>query len=108
MGDLVTTTWSATGTLVEMSSHGVTKAATLADWCAGRGIDRDDVVAFGDMPNDIALLQWAGTGYAVANAHPRVLAAADRVAPGNHEDGVARILADLFAPRCGRSAPDDY
>ena len=54
-----------------------------------------DVVAFGDMPNDLPMLAWAGTSYAVANAHPSVLAAADREAPSHDADGVARTLARL-------------
>jgi len=54
------------------------------------------VVAFGDMPNDLPMLAWAGTPYAMANAHPTVLAAAAHVAPSNDEDGVAQVLAGLL------------
>ena len=54
------------------------------------------MVAFGDMPNDIPMLTWAGTAYAMANAHPSVIACADHVAPGNDADGVAETLAALF------------
>jgi hydroxymethylpyrimidine pyrophosphatase-like HAD family hydrolase len=61
--------------LVEFGPCGVTKATTLAWLCARRGVDAADVVAFGDMPNDLPMLRWAGTSYAVANAHPDVLAA---------------------------------
>ena len=53
------------------------------------------MVAFGDMPNDLPMLTWAGTSYAVANAHPSVLEAADHVAPANDDDGVASVLAEL-------------
>ena len=53
------------------------------------------MIAFGDMPNDLPMLGWAGTPYAMANAHPTVLAAADHVAPGHDEDGVARVLAGV-------------
>ena len=80
----------------------MTKAAALARVCAGLGIAASDVVAFGDMPNDLAMLEWVGTSYAVANAHPSVLAAVDHVAASNDADGVAsgRWLAsstcDLF------------
>ena len=42
------------------------------------------------------MLAWAGTSYAVANAHPTVLAAADHVAPSNEDDGVAVTLARIF------------
>ena len=96
VGDAVTTTWSSVGALVEMSAAGVTKATTLEQLCARRGIGAQEVVAFGDMPNDVAMLQWAGTSYAMANAHPTAVAAADHVAPRNDEDGVASVLEELF------------
>jgi Cof subfamily protein (haloacid dehalogenase superfamily) len=96
VGHLVTTTWSSLGALVEMSAVGVSKASTLELLCAERGIDASQVVAFGDMPNDLAMLEWAGTSYAMANAHPAVLDLAGKVAPSNEEDGVATILAEIF------------
>jgi hydroxymethylpyrimidine pyrophosphatase-like HAD family hydrolase len=95
-GHLVTTTWSSVGALVEMSAAGVTKATTLASVCEERGIRPEEVVAFGDMPNDLALLEWAGRGYAMANAHESVLGATDHHAPPHDEDGVAQVLEDLF------------
>ena len=54
------------------------------------------MIAFGDMPNDLPMLAWAGTSYAVANAHPLVLEAAHHVAPANDDDGVASVLAEVF------------
>ncbi len=103
VGHLVTTTWSSLGALVEMSAAGVSKASTLELLCAERGIAAEEVVAFGDMPNDLAMLQWAGTSYAMANAHPSVLALADRTAPAHDEDGVAAVLERLFdlGPQAG-------
>jgi Cof subfamily protein (haloacid dehalogenase superfamily) len=96
LGDLVTITWSSSTTLLEISAAGVTKASTLALVAEGLGVAAGDVVAFGDMPNDLPMLEWAGTSYAMANAHPSVLAVADHVAPSNDEDGVAAVLARLF------------
>jgi len=49
-------------------------------------------VAFGDMPNDVPMLQWAGLGVAMGNAHPEAAAAADEVTASNTDDGVARVL----------------
>jgi Cof subfamily protein (haloacid dehalogenase superfamily) len=98
-GQLVTTTWSSVGALVEMSAAGVTKATTLEVVCAERGIGPDQVVAFGDMPNDLALLEWAGRGYAMANAHGSVLEATEHHAPPHDEDGVALVLEELFGLR---------
>ncbi len=96
VGHLVTTTWSSSFALVEISAAGVTKATTLATLATELGIGADEVVAFGDMPNDLPLLEWAGTSYAMANAHPTVLALADHVAPHNDDDGVAAVLTELF------------
>jgi HAD superfamily hydrolase (TIGR01484 family) len=95
VGETATPTWS-TERLVEISAAGVTKAAALARVCDRLGVAAADVVAFGDMPNDLALLEWAGTSYAVANADPSVLAVADHVTGSNDEDGVAEALAGIF------------
>ncbi len=83
--------------MLEMSAAGVTKATTLALLCAERRIAPEEVLAIGDMPNDIALLEWAGTSYAMGNAHPTVQAVADHVAPSNDDDGVARVIEELLA-----------
>jgi Cof subfamily protein (haloacid dehalogenase superfamily) len=96
VGHLVTTTWSSVGALVEMSAVGVSKASTLALVCRELGVDRTEVVAFGDMPNDLPMLEWAGTSYAMRNAHPSVKELADHVAASNEEDGVAAVLERIF------------
>lgn len=88
-------TWTMDG-LMEISAVGVTKAVALTRFAADLGIEAGEVVAFGDMPNDIPMLTWAGRGFAVGNAHPSVLACADGLAPTNDEDGVAETLARLF------------
>lgn len=95
VGDLATPSWSMEG-LVEISAAGVTKAATLERVSADLGVGAAEVVAFGDMPNDLAMLTWAGTSYAMRNAHPSVLEVAEHVAPSNDDDGVATVLAELF------------
>jgi hypothetical protein len=81
--------------LVEISAAGVTKAFALEQLCAGHGIAAGEVIAFGDMPNDVPLLSWAGRSVAVANAHPDVVAVADEVTASNDEDGVALVLERL-------------
>jgi Cof subfamily protein (haloacid dehalogenase superfamily) len=97
LGDEVATlTHSSRDGLLEVSAAGVSKATTLAALCRQRGFDAADVIAFGDMPNDLPLLAWAGHSVAVANAHPDVLAAADEVTGSNDEDGVAQVLERLL------------
>ncbi|MFF3542582.1 Cof-type HAD-IIB family hydrolase [Streptomyces platensis] len=95
-GDLATFTRSSPTALLEISGPGVSKAGTLARCCAERGIAPEEVVAFGDMPNDIAMLSWAGTSYAMANAHPDVLAATTRRTASNNDDGVAAVIERIL------------
>jgi Cof subfamily protein (haloacid dehalogenase superfamily) len=83
--------------LLEISAPEVTKASTLALIADLLHVDAADVVAFGDMPNDLPMLTWAGTSYAMADAHPAVLECATHVAPGHDDDGVARVLAEVLA-----------
>ena len=97
---LAESTNSSSSGMAEVSALGVTKASGLA-WVAERcGVAAVDVVAFGDMPNDLPMFGWAGwSRVAVANAHPEVLAMADEVTVGNDEDGVAVYLDRLLSER---------
>jgi Cof subfamily protein (haloacid dehalogenase superfamily) len=88
-GDL---TYSTNNGLIEIVPLGITKATGIAEIAGPQGITDDDVVAFGDMPNDVPMLLRAGHGVAMGNAHPEVLAAADEVTTPNTADGVARVL----------------
>jgi Cof subfamily protein (haloacid dehalogenase superfamily) len=86
--------------LVEISAAGVTKATMLRRCCARLGIDAHQVAAFGDMPNDVDMLSWAGLPFVVANAHPALLALNFPVVPANDQSGVGRtILGWLDAAR---------
>jgi Cof subfamily protein (haloacid dehalogenase superfamily) len=96
VGEVVLPTHSNGRRLVEMSAPGVSKASALAELCEEHGIAAADVAAFGDMPNDLPMLLWAGRSYAVANAHPQVLSAVGRTVAGNDDDGVARTIEELF------------
>ena len=82
--------------LVEISARGVTKATGLAALAGRLGIPAGDVLAFGDMPNDVTMLHWAGTAVVVANAHPAAREAADAVTLSNVDDGVAEYLERLL------------
>ena len=101
LGATATVTHSSTRALLEISAYGVTKASALASLAESAGIAPAEAVAFGDMPNDLPMLAWAGRSVAVANAHPRVLASADEVAESNDADGVARVVERILASRRG-------
>ncbi|MEO5877574.1 MAG: Cof-type HAD-IIB family hydrolase [Streptosporangiaceae bacterium] len=96
LGDAVTVTHSSASGLLEISAPGVTKATALADLCTDLGLTAQDVAAFGDMPNDLPMLRWAGRSFAMANAHPDVLAVVTDHAAANNDDGVAQAIESLF------------
>ena len=104
VGDRAVVSYSGATGLAEISAAGVTKAAALEDWCANQGIDSADVIAFGDMPNDLPMLTWAGRSFGVANAHPDVLAMVDEVCASNDEHGVAQVLEALLESRSRSTA----
>ncbi|MBZ6283429.1 HAD family hydrolase [Streptomyces olivaceus] len=97
VGDRANVTRSSPSALLEISGPDVSKASTLALCCAERGISHDEVVAFGDMPNDVEMLTWAGRSYAMGNAHPDVVAAATGQTVANNDDGVAVVIEQMLA-----------
>ncbi|RKS05735.1 hypothetical protein DFP74_1344 [Nocardiopsis sp. Huas11] len=99
VGPLVEVTYSGAFSLLELSAPGVTKGSTLALLCEEWGVAAEEVVAFGDMPNDLPALTWAGRGYAMAGGHPGLLDPALGLlrAPSNQEDGVAQVVERLLA-----------
>lgn len=78
---------------VEVLQAGVTKASALAEVARRLGIAREEVLAIGDSFNDAEMLQWAGVGVAMGNAHPDVQQLADYVVASNMEEGVAEAFA---------------
>ena len=93
-------TYSTDNGLVEIVPLGISKASGVEEVARPLGIAADDVVAFGDMPNDVAMLTWAGHGVAMGNSHPEVLAVADEITAPNTDDGVARVLERWWSPAC--------
>jgi len=96
LGDTVELTHSSSDGLLEISAAGITKASGLAAFADQLGIDATDVIAFGDMPNDLPMLSWAGRSVGMANAHPEVLELVDEVTLSNDDDGVVHVLERWF------------
>jgi len=82
---------------LEFASPDVTKAAGLDFLSEHVGFSRERTVAFGDGENDVELIDWAGYGVAVANAHDRVKEVANFVCPSVDEEGVAQVLEAFLA-----------
>jgi Cof subfamily protein (haloacid dehalogenase superfamily) len=95
-GDQFTLTRSTNDGLIELSRAGITKGAVIAGLAAGWGIDSAQAIAFGDMPNDIEMLRWAGHSVAMGNADPAVKAIATEIAAHHDDSAVARVLERWF------------
>lgn len=65
------------------------------------GISREETIAFGDNINDIAMLEYAGKGYAVDTARKETKEAADEIIPGYAEDGVLKVLKTFCLEHMG-------
>ncbi|GMA14131.1 hypothetical protein HNQ10_003107 [Deinococcus metallilatus] len=82
---------------LEVLAEGVSKAWGLEQLCARLNVAREEVLAFGDAPNDAEMLAWAGRGVAMGNAESEAREAADEVTLTNAEDGVAAVIEKLLA-----------
>jgi hydroxymethylpyrimidine pyrophosphatase-like HAD family hydrolase len=91
---------SSSAIFLEVTERRADKAKMLRAFCRARGIAAEEVVAFGDHRNDLAMLAWAGRGIAVRDAHPDVLdRVPDRTEWGHDENGVALAIEKLLADR---------
>lgn len=84
-------------TWLEGIRAGVHKAYAMRTVARRLGIPLEAVVAFGDEWNDVEMLKEAGLGIAMENGSELAKAAADLIAPSNDEEGVARMLEEIFA-----------
>ena len=87
---------SSHATNIEVMAEGVSKGEAMAWVCLQEGIDLSRAIAFGDSPNDMTMLEYAGVGIAMADSSPEVLAIADGTCGSNNDGGVGRYLLDLL------------
>lgn len=96
VGERAHLAYSGAHGLAEITGPGVTKAAGLARWAGARGIGSADVWAFGDMPNDLPMLAWAGQGFAIAQGHHLLLRAGFARTEGPQDEAVGRTILRLL------------
>ncbi|MCU1552502.1 MAG: family hydrolase [Glaciihabitans sp.] len=94
--DTLTVTRSGVDGLIEVSAVGVTKGGVIDGLARGWGIPSAEAIAFGDMPNDLEMLRWAGWSVAMGNAEPEVKLVASEVAEDHDADAVAKVLERWF------------
>lgn len=81
---------------VEITKKDISKAVPLKNIAADLGIKQEEIMAFGDGLNDLKMIEWAGRGVAMQNAHPELQEHADDTAPDHDELGIARYLKKEF------------
>jgi len=84
---------------LEFATLGVSKGSGMEFLSQRLGFAPEQTIAFGDGENDVELLEWAGYGIAVENAHERVKTVADWICPPASEEGVALVLDTLLDSR---------
>ncbi|CAN5593110.1 Cof-type HAD-IIB family hydrolase [soil metagenome] len=94
--DDFTLTRSTGDGLIELSLSGITKGSVIAGLAAEWGIEAGEAIAFGDMPNDIEMMRWAGRSVAMENADPSVHLIASESGAHHDDSGVGRVLERWF------------
>ena len=81
---------------IEINRWDATKGRALLALAKHLGLERDQVMAFGDGLNDISMIESAGVGVAMGNAVEAMRNVADRITATNDEDGVAAVIEALL------------
>lgn len=88
-------TTSSTWNNLELNIATAHKGNSLKRFAEHLGYALENCMALGDGTNDLSMIEAAGLGVAMSNAHPLVLAVADHVTASNDEDGVAKAIRDF-------------
>jgi len=83
-------------TFLEVLNNGVSKGEGLKIAMKHRGLQPDEVIAFGDEENDLSMFEAAGFSAAPASAREKIREAADIIYPSNAEEGLALWLEETF------------
>jgi Cof subfamily protein (haloacid dehalogenase superfamily) len=88
--------WGAPWNMIEIIKAGVSKATGLEVIAKDLGVDRENIVAFGDEDNDLEMIQYAGIGVAMGNAIAELKSVANHITDTNDNDGIALFLEKLL------------
>lgn len=77
---------------LEILPKNVNKATALEQLIGILGVNREELMTFGDSYNDLTMIQYAGFGVAMGNAKDVIKENADYIAPSNDEDGIVEVI----------------
>ncbi len=92
----ITSSWKNN---LEIMSEGSHKGKAIEYLSCLLGIDRENIIAFGDNYNDLSMIEFAGTGVAMGNAEEEVKRIANHVTSRNEDSGVAKAINSLVLPK---------
>jgi 5-amino-6-(5-phospho-D-ribitylamino)uracil phosphatase len=78
--------------MLQLMNPRTSKARALAKIAHLLDVPPEEVLAIGDAPNDVRMLQWAGTAAVPVNGWDAAKEVADMIVASNDEDGVAEAL----------------
>lgn len=88
----ITSSWKGNLEIMGEGSHKGKAVEYLSNLL---GIDRENIIAFGDNYNDLSMIEFAGTGVAMGNAEEEVKKIANYITDKNGNSGVAKAINDL-------------
>ena len=77
---------------IEFVKKGTTKSKSLQFICRKCNIKQSEIIAIGDADNDLEMINFAGLGVAMGNAHDSLKIHANYVTGSNNDDGVADVI----------------
>lgn len=77
---------------IELLSYDATKGRALAELSRIAGISQNNIISVGDNLNDVEMIQYAGTGIAVANAHDGLKGHANLCCCHHEEHAIAQVI----------------
>jgi Cof subfamily protein (haloacid dehalogenase superfamily) len=89
---------------IDLMNAGVNKGAALKILGEHLGISTENMIAFGNADNDQEMLTTVRYGYAVANAEPNILAAADFQTQSNDDFGVLKVMQQLLQTKMRKAS----
>ena len=81
--------------MLQFIPNGASKGKAVMELAKQLGMDKSQVMSFGDSYNDIEMITESGIGIAMGNACESLKEVADYITLSNDEDGVAVILEKM-------------
>lgn len=80
----------------ELTDKGINKSYGIKKLSEYLGIDKSEIIAFGDSENDLEMIKYVGCGVAMQNATSHIKSISDRVTTSNDNEGISVVLKEML------------